>query len=97
MSISLFFCGIVYSNLVCANVNFDGVLVHFEATMSHVKLLFLQEGLSKVHFTADRSQYASALYSAEEQAKQAKKKVSMFTVVRSYTCLIVCRHGLLDS
>ena len=65
--------------------------------MLRVMLLFLQEGLSKVHFTADRSQYASALYSAEEQAKQAKKKVNMFTIVRCYTCLIVCRHGLLDS
>ena len=40
-----------------------------------VALIALQEGLSKVHFTADRSSHASALYSAEEQAKQAKKKV----------------------
>lgn len=36
----------------------------------------MQEGLSKVHFTADRSSHASALYSAEEQAKQARKKVT---------------------
>ena len=35
----------------------------------------MQEGLSKVHFTADRSPHASALYGAEEQAKQARKKV----------------------
>ena len=35
----------------------------------------LQEGLSKVHFTADRSSHASVLYSAEEQARQAQKKV----------------------
>ncbi|XP_065911934.1 staphylococcal nuclease domain-containing protein 1-like [Dysidea avara] len=41
----------------------------------NLSLILVQEGLSKVHFTADRSQYAGALYSSEDQAKQAKKKV----------------------
>lgn len=48
-------------------------------------LIALQEGLSKVHFTADRSSHASALYSAEEQAKQAKKKVKQ--------CLFICNKN----
>ena len=49
-------------------------------------LFALQEGLSKVHFTADRSSHASALYSAEEQAKQAKKKVKQGLL---YTIMIL--------
>ena len=72
------------------------MLVHFEVVMSHVMLSFLQEGLSKVHFTADRSQYAGALYSSEDQAKQAKKKVNIVYRRQVYACLIVSKHGLLQ-
>ena len=51
------------------------VLLVMDIPMCCYVITALQEGLSKVHFTADRSSHASALYSAEEQAKQAKKKV----------------------
>lgn len=48
-------------------------------------LISTQEGLSKVHFTADRSPHASVLYSAEEQAKQARKKVKVVFNVEQVT------------
>lgn len=52
--------------------NFIGWL-HVDGANLSVSLV--EQALSKVHFTAERSPYYKALLSAEEAAKQRKEKV----------------------
>ena len=41
-------------------------------------MALVENGLASVHFTAERSSHYNALCRAEEQAKAAKKNVSVF-------------------
>lgn len=54
--------------------NFIGWL-HIEGVNLSVALV--ENALSKVHFTAERSPYYKTLVSAEEQCRQRKEKVSL--------------------
>ena len=56
--------------------NFIGYL-HADGVNLSVSLV--EEGLAKVHFTAERGNYFKQLSAAEERAKKAKKNVSNFT------------------
>lgn len=52
--------------------NFIGWL-HMDG--ANLSVLLVEQALSKVHFTAERSAYYKPLLSAEEAAKQRKEKV----------------------
>lgn len=52
--------------------NFIGWL-HIDG--ANLSVLLVEQALSKVHFTAERSAYYKPLLSAEEAAKQRKEKV----------------------
>lgn len=57
--------------------NFIGWL-HIDG--ANLSVLLVEQALSKVHFTAERSAYYKPLLSAEEAAKQRKEKVSSMAV-----------------
>ena len=40
-----------------------------------VRVHLVQEGFASMHFTADRSQYANQIKNAEDNAKNAKKRI----------------------
>lgn len=56
--------------------NFIGWL-HIEGVNLSVALV--ENALSKVHFTAERSAYYKTLVSAEEACRQRKEKVGLYT------------------
>lgn len=56
--------------------NFIGYL-HADGLNLSVSLV--EEGLAKVHFTAERGNYFKSLTAAEERAKAARKNVSVIT------------------
>ncbi len=58
--------------------NFIGYLF-FEGTNMSVALV--DEGLAKMHFTAERGGHFKALSSAQEKMKNAKKNVSLIGVL----------------
>lgn len=55
--------------------NFIGWL-HMDG--ANLSVLLVEQALSKVHFTAERSAYYKSLLSAEEAAKQKKEKVQVW-------------------
>ena len=59
--------------------NFIGYM-HAEGLNLSVALV--DEGLSKVHFTAERGNYFKQLSAAEEKAKNARKNVSSFLILK---------------
>lgn len=65
--------------------NFIGWL-HIEGINLSVALV--ENSLSKVHFTAERSSYFKTLLSAEEVARQRKDKVSLHTHTHTILHLI---------
>lgn len=66
--------------------NFIGWL-HIEGVNLSVALV--ENALSKVHFTAERSSYYKSLVSVEETARQRKEKVSLVEFQQ-----LSCRLGL---
>lgn len=77
--------------------NFIGWL-HMDG--ANLSVLLVEQALSKVHFTAERSAYYKPLLSAEEAAKQRKEKVpstdctSQFLIMCSFlTCSFTHTKG----
>ena len=61
----------------------------------NLSVALVQEGLSKIHFTAERSSYYKALVEAEEAAKAKKLNVScvcwfLSQCVSTCYCIISC-------
>ena len=54
----------------------------------NLSIALVEAGLSKVHFTAERSSHYHKLLAAEEKAKAAKLKVGLLTLGKMYTPLI---------
>lgn len=65
--------------------NFIGWL-HIEGVNLSVALV--ENALSKVHFTAERSAYYKTLVTAEEACRQRKEKVGLYTT-RTVLCMLL--------
>jgi len=48
----------------------------------NLSVALVEEGLAKVHFTAERSSHFKALQNAESKAKESKLNVSLLTVTK---------------
>lgn len=70
--------------------NFIGWL-HMDG--ANLSVLLVEQALSKVHFTAERSAYYKPLLSAEEAAKQRKEKVPSIACAFSYLFLPICQRA----
>lgn len=73
--------------------NFIGWL-HIDGVNLSVALV--ENALSKVHFTAERSSYYKTLVSAEEGCRQRKEKVRVHARTRFISSHLSHRHRLLD-